>query len=135
MAIETLKNVNSIGSYKVIDMGKLRELYPDKFNDSGSMDYWWFEKEIRPNNFIYVRHDVNSISFTLQNGPVKENGVNGCEVNTLIKAAIIIIDGLNQKFPCEENSLCILKLADALQHLDDRKKDREFRGVEGYSLR
>lgn len=72
MALETLKDVKKIGRFPVIVMDDLRQQYPEKFNESGAMDYQWFETEIRPFHFIYVRHDVNSISFTLQNGPIKE---------------------------------------------------------------
>ena len=69
MALETLKNVKEIGGFSVVIMDELRNKFPEKFNESGGMDYKWFESEIRPNNFIYVRQDVNSISFTLQKGP------------------------------------------------------------------
>jgi len=133
MALETLKNVTKIGSFDLVDMGKLKEQYPDKFNESGAMDYKWFEKDIRPNNFIYVRHDVNSLSFTIQNGPIKEVGINGCQVNEIIEASKIILEGLNAKFPCRENSMAITKLDECLMWLEKRTKDRESRGVEGLS--
>jgi hypothetical protein len=131
MALETLKDVKKIGEFDVVIMDKLREQYPEKFNESGAMDYKWFEKEIRPNNFVYVRQDVNSIAFTLQNGPIKENGVNGCQVDTIIEAAKMIIEGLNEKYPCIENINTITALKDALYWLNKRKQDRENRGVEG----
>lgn len=130
MALETLKGVDKIADYNVVVMDDIREKRPDMFREDGSMIY--FEKEIRPNNFIYIRHDVNSISFTLQNGPIKENGVNGCQVDTIIEAAKIILEGLNNKFPCEENYLAISGLRIALTSLNLRKRDREARGVEGY---
>lgn len=133
MALETLQNVEAIGGFKVICMDELREKYPEKFNESGAMDYKWFEKEIRPYNFIYVRHDVNSISFTLQNKPIKEVGVNGCQVETLIHAAKLMVEGLNQKVPCRENSVAITKLDEALMWLEKRTKDRQNRNVEGTS--
>jgi len=133
MALETLKGIKKIGKHNLIVMDDLREQYPEKFNESGAMDYKWFEKDIRPNNFIYVRHDVNSLSFTIQNGPIKEAGVNGCQVNEIIEAAKIIIEGLNQKFPCRENYMAITKLDECLMWLDKRTKDREARGVEGQS--
>jgi len=133
MALETLKDVKKIGKFDLVVMDELREKFPEKFNESGAMDYKWFEKDIRPNNFIYVRHDVNSLSFTIQNGPVKENGVNGCQVNEVIEAAKIIIEGLNKSFPCRENAMVITKLDEALMWLDKRTKDREARGVEGKS--
>lgn len=110
MALETLKNTKKIGEFTLVDMGALKDQYPEKFNESGAMDYKWFEADIRPHNFIYVRHDVNSLSFTIQNVPIKEAGVNGCQVNEIIEAAKIIIEGLNAKFPCRENSMAIKSL-------------------------
>lgn len=134
MALETLKGVKTLGKFNVVVMDELKEKYPEKFNESGAMDYSWFEKDIRPHNFVYVRHDVNSISFTIQNGPVKEYGVNGCQVDTIIEAAKVILEGLNNNFPCRENSCAITKLDEALMWLDKRTKDREKRGVEGHNL-
>jgi len=133
MALETLKNVKEIGGFKVVVMDKLREKYPEKFNESGSMDYKWFEKDIRPNNFIYVRNDVNSLSFTIQDGPIKESGINGCQVDTVIETAKTIIEGLNKNFPCHENEMVIEKLTEALMWIEERKKDRVKRGVEGFN--
>lgn len=114
-------------------MGKLKDEFPEKFNDSGSMDYKWFEKDIRPNHFIYVRHDVNSISFTIQNGPIGEVGINGCQVDEIIETAKIMIEKLNLKFPCRENSQAITKLDECMMWLNKRKADRQKRGVEGTS--
>lgn len=133
MALETLKDVKKLGQFDVVVMDELRERYPEKFNESGAMDYKWFEADIRPHNFVYVRHDVNSLSFTIQNGPVKENGVNGCQVDTVVEAAKTIIEGLNAKFPCRENSMAITKLDECLMWLDKRTKDRVARQVEGES--
>lgn len=131
MALETLKNVTKIGKFDVVVMDTLREKHPEKFNESGAMDYKWFEKDIRPNNFIYVRNDVNSISFTIQNGPIKEAGLNGCQVNEIIEAAEIILKGLNEKFPCKENSCAITHLQEARMWLEERTRNRESLGVEG----
>jgi len=131
MALETLKGIEEIGGFNIIVMDELRDKFPEKFNESGGMDYQWFESEIRPKNFIYLRHDKNSLSFTIQNGPIKEAGVNGCQVDTLIEAAKLIIEGLNSKFPCIENEMTIHRLKEALIWLRERKINREKRGVEG----
>lgn len=131
MALETLKGISKLGGFNVVVMDELREKHPEKFNESGSMDYKWFEKDIRPHNFVYVRNDVNSLSFTIQNGPIKEKGVNGCQVDTIIYAAKAILEGLNKNFPCRENACAITKLDEAIHWLDARKKDRELRQVEG----
>lgn len=134
MALETLKDVKEIGGFPVAVMDDLKKTNPELFGESGAMDYKVFEKEFRPKYPVQIRHDKNSISFTIQNGPVKENGVNGCMVDTLIHAAKHIIEGLNKKFPCRENACAITKLDEAIHWLDARTKDREKRGVEGKNL-
>lgn len=133
MALETLKDVKKIGEFNLIVMDDLRQNHPERFTETGAMDHKWFEETIRPVNFVYVKHDKNSLSFTIQNGPVKENGTNGCQVDTIIEAAKIIIEGLNKNFPCRENSMAITKLDESLMWLEKRKKDREQRNVEGLS--
>lgn len=133
MALETLKEIKEIGGFKVVVMDQLKEEFPEMFNEAGAMDYARFEKEIRPNFPIQIRHDKNSISFTIQNGPIKENGINGCQVDTLMEAAHLIITKLNEKFPSEYNSRALVSLHEALHHLAARKIDRERRNVEGKS--
>lgn len=133
MALETLKNLSHVNGEKIIDMGELKNQFPEKFNESGSMDYKWFEGEVRPHNFIYVRHDVNSLAFTIQNGPIKEVGKNGCQVTDIIAVAKHIIDELNKKFPCRENAMTITKLDEALMWQKKRTDDRIAREVEGLS--
>ena len=133
MALETLKGVKQIGGFKVVVMDELLDKYPEKFDESGAMNWQLFEEDIRPNHFVYVRNDKNSLSFTIQNGPIKENGINGCQVDTVIEAAKTIIEGLNKKFPCRENSVAITKLDEALMWLEKRTKDRIKRDVEGKS--
>jgi hypothetical protein len=133
MALETLRGVKKLGNFDVVVMDDLRQQFPEKFTSTGAMDNEWFEKTVRPNKFVYVRNDKNSIAFTLQDGPVGQAGVNGCQVVTLIEAAKKIIEGLNEKFPCRENAMTITKLDEALLWQDKRTKDRESRQVEGFS--
>ncbi len=133
MALETLKNIKKVNEEKIIVMDELKDLFPDKFSDSGAMDWHWFETVIRPFYFIYVRHDKNSLSFTLQNGPVKEHGKNGCQVTDIIAVAKHMIEELNKKFPCRENAMTITKLDEALMWQEKRTKDRVERHVEGTS--
>jgi hypothetical protein len=80
---------------------------------------------------INITERMNTISFKIQNGPVKEMGVNGCQVDTIIEAAKLIVEGLNKYFPCRENAMVITKLDEALMWSAKRKSDRENRGVEG----
>lgn len=111
MALETLMGVEKIGNFEV----KIVE---------------WEQPE---NNFIEINHKHNAITFKIQNGPIKEAGLNGCQVDTIIDVAKLMIEGLNNKFPCLENELAIEKLSGALLALKIRKKNREERGVEGLS--
>lgn len=135
MALETLKGKTKTPSgVTIIDMGELRKNNPELFpNGAAQMDYKVFEKTIRPHNFIYVRHDVNSVAFTIQNGPIKEAGVNGCQVTDIIEVAKMMLEGLNEKFPCEENEGTIYHLGQALWYQNQRTANREKRGVEGTS--
>lgn len=86
-------------------------------------------RELGP--YVSVDHDANAITFKIQNGPIKEVGENGCQVDELIYIARCIISGLNTRYPCRENSCAITKIDEALHWLRARTADREARGVEG----
>jgi len=90
-------------------------------------------KNAQPTYGVEINHEENSIKFTLQNGPIKEKGVNGCQVDTMIDFARQIIAGLNQKFPCRENSCAVTHLDEAMMWLLWRTRDRLDRGVEGFN--
>jgi hypothetical protein len=67
-----------------------------------------------------------------QNGPIKENGVNGCQQEDLIA---ICIDRLRSfqagEFACPENKAALINLEGALEWLNARTLNRQNRGVEG----
>ena len=73
-----------------------------------------------------------SISF--QNGPIKENGVNGCHQEDLL---VIVIDRLRSfqagAYKCLPNAIALTKIEEALHWLRSRTEDRLKRGVEGTS--
>ena len=66
-----------------------------------------------------------------QNGPVKENGVNGVTSEALMAIVIHRLRILNEAFPCRENSLAITNFEQGLMWLEHRTRDRQKRGVEG----
>jgi hypothetical protein len=111
MALETLKNVEKIGDFEI----------------SRDIHDWEVDKN------VVIDDTYNIIGFKLQKGPIKEVGVNGCQVDTIIEAAKLIIEGLNAQFPCAENSEAIDSLNNALHWLNKRRENREKRGVEGYN--
>lgn len=67
-----------------------------------------------------------------QNGPVKQNGVNGCFQEDLLA---IVVDRLEsfQKgpFACTQNELALTSIQKAMYWLNHRTEDRQDRGVEG----
>ena len=60
-------------------------------------------------------------------------GLNGVQVDEIIHAAKLIIEGLNKNFPCRENAMAITKIDEAMMWLNKRKQDRIARAVEGES--
>lgn len=131
--IEFLKGVTHIGGHEICVMDELRDKYPEKFNESGAMDYKWFESELRDKHDIFLRHDKDSLTFNIITAPVSEGG-KGCQAIILVEAALIAIKHYNSLFPCRENSITITKLEEALMWQEARTKDRVKRNVEGKNL-
>lgn len=113
MALETLKNVEKINGFRICHDGNGIE------TDEGMDAY------------LHINHDDNTIQFTIQNGPIKENGCNGCQVDQLIDIAAMIIYRLNEKHPDTENEMAIYHLHQSLNRLSNRRRKREYRNVEG----
>ena len=115
MALNTLKGFSDIDGFDVVHLWQNEQ------------------RELTDTDFIIVDHANNTISFKVQDGPVNEAGINGCQVDCIIEAAAIIVRGLNELCPCRENSLVITKLEEALLWLIARRRNRLGRGVEGSS--
>lgn len=76
----------------------------------------------------------NFIDIKFQLGLVKEQGVNGCQVDDIIQILIERVEGFQKgKFACRENALVITKLQEAQHWTTHRTVDRERRKVEGYN--
>lgn len=133
MSINSIKHLKEVNGKKIIHMDELRDQYPEHFNaDSGQMDYKWFEKEIRPNYNIYVRHDVDSLTFNMLTKPASEGGdLNRCQLVDLVTIAKEMLSYLNEKFPCMENQETLKHLHEALYWQKERTKNRVNRNVEG----
>lgn len=131
MALETLKGLESCNGENVIDLDSAK-LDPMFFDAEGNFNWEKFD-EHRKEFPISICHSQNMISFKIQKGPIKEVGKNGCQVDELVAVALRIITKLNNQFPCKENESAMSHLAQALSDLEDRRKDRELRGVEGRS--
>lgn len=116
MALKTLLGVEHVNGLKVLDVTKFAE-----------------DQDVPEDVFCVVNHEEDYIGFKLQNGPIKEVGLNGCQVTDLIQVAKFIIEQLNVKFPCRENDNTITYLEYALYQQESRTRNRTERGVEGHS--
>ena len=71
-----------------------------------------------------------------QNGPVKENGVNGISQEALLA---VVIDRLRSfqagPYSCRENALALTNCEQSMMWLQKRTRDRLARGVEGTHLK
>lgn len=92
-------------------------------------------------NHKYSISTVNEPSLILQsidfqNGPIKENGVNGIMNEDLLCIVIDRLQGFQSgEYSCRENAIAITKIEEALLWLRKRTTDRELRGVEGTSIK
>ena len=69
-----------------------------------------------------------------QEGPIKENGVNGVSNEDLLGMVLVRLEHFqNSAYRCRENALAITKIEEALMWLRKRTNARVTRGVEGTS--
>lgn len=67
--------------------------------------------DVSHSNFIkevgwpQVHGEESRVAFTIQSGPIKEFGVNGCQIDDVIAWAKEKIEGFNAAFPCRENAV------------------------------
>lgn len=113
MALETLNGVKNING---VDIAHLPAAIPKE-------EYL----ELIKNKFIIHGEENNTLIFKIQNGPIKENGINGCQVTDIIAVTKFIYEELNNSYPSTENtvSIALLKQVLALQEL--RTENREQR--------
>jgi len=86
---------------------------------------------IKEEGWPQVHGQTSTVTFQIQSGPIKEFGVNGCQIDDVIAWVKDKIEGFNKAYPCRENSVIITKLDEALLWSLKRKMDREKRQVEG----
>ena len=79
----------------------------------------------------FIKVAGSSVVFTVQDGPINEAGINGCQAQDMLEFCKHLFKSLNKSFPCEENERTIFHIDEALQAQNDRNRDRITRGVEG----
>ena len=109
--LQLFRDTDLVDGHNVIVMDDLRQTNPEIFTPSGAMDYARFEREIRPKYPIQVRFDKGSISFTL--------GTGGCRIQSIIHAAVLILQRLHTWDPQAKYQSAITHLNNALSELGE----------------
>lgn len=81
----------------------------------------------------FIEHNDGKISFKLQEGAINEVGLNGVQVDEVLHFTRTYLEVLNTSYPCDENVETIKAINNAIVWQKKRTKDRQVRGVEGYS--
>jgi hypothetical protein len=89
------------------------------------------EMQLNNGHYYDVIAGETVLPIHFQNGPVKENGVNGATSEALLAILIHRTKVLDGNFPCDENKRAITYMENALALFEQRTKDRLSRGVEG----
>lgn len=79
----------------------------------------------------FITVDGSKITFIIQDGPRKEVGLNGCQVDALGIVFMKILEHFDDTFPCAENKAAIMNIKTALGWLEKRTKRRVKNGIEG----
>ena len=82
--------------------------------------------------------DTDNILATVsfQNGPIKENGVNGIQNEDLLKIVQNRLEGFQSgDFACLENQIALDNIKSAISVLEYRTKERKKRNVEGKNIK
>lgn len=80
----------------------------------------------------YIEIGESTITFKIQDGPIKEYGKNGCQIDDIGIVWLTILMYFNSKFGSRFNSLAITRIQSALNWQYNRKEERRQRKVEGY---
>ncbi len=86
------------------------------------------------NSYVVKTEDKIVSVINFQEGPIKENGINGCHHEDLINIVIHRLESFQDgALRCRENALAITKLEEAIHWLKHRTDDRKNRQVVGTS--
>lgn len=118
---------------------KSNETFIKTFDDpgSGGMYHWY---EVQPRRVTHFGDASNDGTFFetsvfFQKEPIKEAGVNGCQIEDILFIAMHrLVCAESGPFPCSENRTAILAIKDAIVSLYERTLRRQNRGIEGKSI-
>ena len=93
------------------------------------------KNNVNSQQFFNIDLDTHTVSFTIQDGGVKEFGINGCQILDVLEFVKAFIELRAKQFPCRENSMTITKLDEAILWQHKRTSDRIQRNVEGLDIK
>ena len=118
MDMKIFKPGNKINNHEVVIMDDLRDQFPEMFIESGQMNWKLFEEKIRPNYSIYIRHDKNTISFTM--------GENACNILDLLTVVNVFLKTRTDKTKLEKRARSLILGAMSLLR-EQEKEDEQAR--------
>ena len=89
------------------------------------------EKLVALGRNIVVNHASNFVGFRIQNGPIKEMGVNGCQIDHVLAFTLTFLKCLNAENPNAHSKAAIKHIELAMFALRERARGIEKRAVEG----
>ena len=137
MALERFDNVYEIGGVKVLrnlTEGNGEKAVYEIDGERGECE-WKDFSVVREKAPIGIHNGSNMISLKIQNGPIKEVGVNGCQMVTLARVFLTWLYDLKAegKYHCDENQEQIDYLEKVIDADERRTARREREGSEGYN--
>ena len=112
----------------------IRDEFTSKYTEVASTS----EKNFNAyHNYVVTNVETGEViqEIHFQEGPIKENGINGVNNEDLI---LMVVDRLNSfqhsEYACEENAAAIECFMKGIRCLRERTNKRAARGVEGTSI-
>jgi len=118
MSLKCFERIDTIAEHKIQKINVLAE--PVCFQDCAE-------------NSIKVDVENAVICFKIQNGPRREVGVNGVDIDCLAYALRDIIRDLDGQFPDSANIVALSHINSIIDLFDERRTRRMARGVEGFN--
>lgn len=114
------RNIKAVRGLKIAFMDELKTQFPEMVNDSGMLDWKFFEEEIRPGHPIQARRlpsDQESISFTI--------GPGACDALHIIEVAKLLVELYDQINPATKYKEALQGLRKAIDRLENNQKRRK----------
>jgi len=131
MSLQTLTGIKEIDGFQVLNESLHLRKNPNDRTPHGINPN--VLRMLKEKTFIHVKDSTNEISLTIQHGPVKQFGINGIRIETIIHLAIAVLKMLDRKYPSPHNKAAIVCFESGIKCLKNRHEDREDRGVQGHN--